>query len=394
MKLLLPLLAVGLIAGHGPARMNNSISDADFCFYENNKIEEVYGTDNNYKIDQVLNVSGIDWVFSNFAYGLDNPGHQPTVAHKGLYSNAVWNVDYNLNLIEKNYSGEKMVTIDDEESPFYSSVYKEEYRDLLSSRPNSGFMYNSVIMSKDYLPAKSIEDITLFTHYSTGTLGVIMMIQPEGENWKQLYTISDSHFMSHYAGTIDDLIDDGVSNNFSPAVEVKIDGGDFVRYFDSYCMYEDAKYNNIPDKPFKFAFVLQASANYQFDFILDGIVVNKKEAMKNYLNGILDKNVCGDGFNTNFLQSFKLMDKILSADDLGYLAGEYHDDGATSYYDTYKYLNDKINAEENSSSISNGLNLILNSSADSYKFIIISGLSLATIAVYYIILKRKSKHQN
>ena len=384
MKLLLPLLAVGLIAGHGPARANrNSISDSAFCFYENEKIEEVYGTDNTYKFDQVLNVSGIDWVFSNVAYGLDNAGHNPSVSHIGLYNNTIWDISHNLNISALDTAG----------SPFYSSSYKEEYRQLLNGRPNSLFTYNSVIMSKDYLPANSIEDITLFTHCSTGELGVIMMVQPEGEDWKPLYHVADSHFMIHYAGTIDDLIDDGVSNNFSPAESVYLDGAPFTRYFDSYCMYDDAKYSNIPNKPFKFAFVLQASVSYQLDFILDGIMVNKKVAMKNYLNGILDKNICGAGFDENLVQSFKLFDKIADENDIEYLSNEFHDDGATSYYETYKYLYDKINNPEGDNSLSsNGLNLILNGGLNSYyNIVLVVGLGLASIGVYYLILKRKTK---
>ncbi|MCH5171740.1 MAG: hypothetical protein J1F31_02780 [Erysipelotrichales bacterium] len=383
MKLLLPLLAVGLIAGHGPARLNNKISDADFCFYENTKIEEKYG--DGYKFDQVLNVSGVDWVFSNFAYGLDNPSHQPSVTRKGLYTNTIWDVSANLNVD----------ALDNEGSPFYSSIYKDEYRSLLNGRPNNLFTYNSVIMSKDYLPAKSIEDITLFTSYSTGSVGIVMMVQPEGEDWKPLYHVADSHFMSHYTGTIDDLIDDGVSNSFAPEETISIDGTSYTRYFDGYCLYEDVKYGNIPNKPFKFAFVLQASANYQFDFVLDGIVVNKKESIKNYLDGILNKDICDNGFDSNLSESFALMNKIMSESDIEYLQSEFHDDGKTSYYNTYKYLNDRIFESENDAILDNGLYLILSSGLESCSgIIVISGLILLSVGAYFLVIRRKTKRQN
>lgn len=190
-SILIPLLALGLFSNGAQTNVKkaaSTISDADICFYENDKVKAVYGEEDVYKYDQVLNVSGIDWVFSNFAYGYDEAAHQ-TIDHKSLYCDYIWKVGHNLTV----------ASLDDSSSPFYSSTYKEEYRELLTNRTQ--FNYQQVIMSKDYLPANSIEDITLFTHYSTGSLGVALMIKPEGGAWTQLYG-SGSNFMSHYAGDV------------------------------------------------------------------------------------------------------------------------------------------------------------------------------------------------
>ena len=389
MKLLLPLLALGLVSNNVPVKKAalNSISDSYFCFYENDKVADTYAEEDIYKFDQVLNVSGVDWVFSNFAYGLDEKTHQP-IDHKALYCDTIWNQYHNLSLS----------ALSSADSPFYNSAYKNDYEELLLNG-QATFSYNAVVMSKDYFEPKFIEDITLFTHYSTGELGVDMMIKPEGESWKRLYTYGGaSHFMSHYAGTIDDLIDDGVSNNYVPAQTVYIDGGaPYTRYFDSYCTYHDDKFSNIPDKPFKFAFVLQASMSYQFDFVLDGIMVNKKNAMKNYLNGILDKTICGTEFNSNFAQSFALMDKVMSETDIEYLSTEYHEDdkGSCSYYDTYTYLNDVLNGSGAINKNANGfINLIANATYKYSTVLLVSGLSFASIIAYYIFIKKRKAKNN